>query len=268
MDDLIKYNSTTPAIYTPAESAILESIKNSRKILEMTKKEIALECNSFILKAHVDAGFTINGGNQAMLILSDSIADDLFTYFRTLTINEVGIAIKNGIRGEYGSYMGINVKTVHQFCKAYKESFDRNEVLRKNTMQTDDEPTLDEAEKKRIMDEACIKAFDEYKKTGKLTDFGGAKFKHLKEHKVITLTQERYKEIMDRAILQVKAEAAESIYKSGQDSTASVIAKAIMANAGSHEVTKNAARLIALKEYFDFLIENEFEVKDMINNME
>ena len=173
MDEIVKHTGQTPSRYTGQEMAVIEAQTNSPKILSMSKNAISVECNGFLVKAFVDAGFTIQGGNQAMLILSDSVADDLFTYFKTLSIKEAGLAIQNGIRGEYGEFMGINVKTCHQFFKAYKDSFDRTEAIRKQTMKDEPEVKLTDQEIKTIMDNSCLNAFLEYKLTGKLTDFGG-----------------------------------------------------------------------------------------------
>jgi hypothetical protein len=65
----------------------------------MSLDDIAIQCNGFLVKAFVDAGFTIQGGNASMLILANSVADDLFTYFKTLSIKEAILSvIWDGIR--------------------------------------------------------------------------------------------------------------------------------------------------------------------------
>jgi len=269
MDEIVKYTGQVPAKYSGAEMAVIEAQQNSPKILSMSVKEIARQCNGFLLKAYSDAGFAVKGEtqetiNRSMLVLADSVADDLFTYFKTLSIKEVGLAIKNGIRGEYGEYMGINVKTCHQFFKAYQESFNRIEVIRKQAMQDEPEEKLTEVEISEIMNEACRTSFTKYRESGELVDFGGSKFTHLKKIGLINLTAERYAEIFERAKTQVKAESAQTLFKDGSTTTAGVIANAVIKQIDTHEITKNAARLIALREYFDFLIENEFDLNDLI----
>lgn len=266
MDELEKYTGQQPAKYTGQELAVIEAQQNSPKILSMSIEAISIQCNGFLVKAFVDAGFEIKGGKESMTILSKSVADDLFTYFKTLSIKEAGLAIKNGIRGEYGEFMGINVKTVHQFCKAYQESFNRTEVIRKSKMVEEIETKPTDQEINAIMDKACIEAFREYKTNWKLIDFGGAKFTHLKNKGLITLTPERYAEIFQKAKDQVRSEANQTIIKSGTDSNVGSISKEVLNKIDTHEITKNAARLIALREYFDFLIENEFELSDFILN--
>ena len=265
MDELVKYTGQVPAKYSAPEMAVIQALENSPKILSMSTDAIAIECSGFLVKAFVDAGFEIKGGNASMLILANSVADDLFTYFKTLSIKEAGLAIKNGIRGEYGEFMGINVKTIHQFCKAYKESFDRSEVIRKQAMKEiiEEKPTPEQI--KKYMDERCILAFNEYRESGKLIDNGGAKFTHLKQSGIITLTSERYSEIMAKAVEEVKTQAIATIQITNTESSLSAISKAVLEQGDKHEITKNAARLIALKEYFDYLIEFEFELSDEIN---
>lgn len=128
----------------------------------------------------------------------------------------------------------------------------------------EDRPTPEQIRK--IMVESCLKAFHDYKTNWNLVDFGGSKFTFLKSIGLINLTPERYAEIMEQAKQQVLAESTATVFKSGEDSTAGVIAKAIIQAPDKHEVTKNAARLIALKEYFDYLIEFEMELTDLINS--
>lgn len=264
MNEIVKHTGSIPARYTGAELAVIEAQINSPKILSMSISAIAVECNGFLVKAFVDAGFTIQGGNHAMTILAESVADDLFTYFKTLSIKEAGLAIKNGIRGEYGEFMGINVKTCHQFFKAYQESFNRTEALRKQAMKDEPEQQPTESEVNEIMKTACLSAFDKYKSTGELVDFGGSKFTFLKKIGLINLTPERYNEIFEQAKKQVKAESSQTLFKDGSTTTAGVIANAVIKQIDTHEITKNAARLIALREYFDFLIENELKLIEMI----
>jgi len=114
----------------------------------------------------------------------------------------------------------------------------------------------------QIMKNSCINAFSEYRLSGNLVDFGGAKFTYLKSIGLINLTAERYAEILDKAKKQVLAESADTIFKSGTDSISGVIAQAIIKSPDKHEVTKNAARLITLREYFDSLIEFDMELTD------
>lgn len=264
MDEILKYTGQVPAKYSGAEMAVIEAQTNSPKILSMSINDISRNCTGYLTKAYVDAGFQIPD-NATILIMSNSVADDLFTYFKTLSIKEAGLAIQNGIRGEYGEFMGINVKTCHQFFKAYQESFNRNEAIRKSKMTDEPEEKPTEQEINAIMDKACIDAFIKYKTTWQLVDFGGVKFTHLKNKGLINLTPERYAEIMKQAKEQVTAESTATIFKSGQESQAAEIAKMVLKDIDKHETVKNAARLIALREYFDYLIEFEMELTDLIN---
>jgi len=131
-------------------------------------------------------------------------------------------------------------------------------------MKDEPEQKPTEAQVKKFMDDRCRAAFYEYKETGRLIDNGGVKFTHLKQSGIITLTPERYAEIFEKAKQLVITEATATIYKSGSDSTAGAISREVLKRTDSHEVTKNAARLIALREYFDFLIENEFNLTDFL----
>jgi len=271
MSNIEKYNQPqTPAVYTAQETAIMQA-QNSPTILSLQKNEIKAQINGYLMKAFTDAGISINGQTSSdkertILILSDSVADDLIQYFKTLTIQEIGLAVQNGIRGEYGEFYGINVKTIHQFCKAFRDSFERNETMRKMKQETEpDEQRLSQAEIDKIMVPACLKAFENYKATGELIDFGGAKFVYLKSLGLISLTPERQTEIMEQAKKEQAEESNRAIFKSGADSMAGIIAGKILKNLDKHETVKNAARLIALREYFDYLIEFEIDLSEQMN---
>jgi len=263
MDDLIKYGSNIPARYTGAETAVIDAMQNSEKIYSMSISDISVQLSKSLTRAYIDAGFQLPG-KETMLILSNSVADDLVTYFKILTIKEAGLAIQNGIRGEYGEYMGINVKTCHQFFKAYQESFNRTEAIRKQAIKEEPEERLTDAEIFEIMNEACRTSFTKYKESGELIDFGGAKFNHLKKIGLISLTPERYDEIFQRAKQQVIAEANTNLLKSDTYPAIADLAKNLLKSPDKHETTKNAARLIALREYFDYLIEFEFDLSEKI----
>jgi len=54
---------------------------------------------------------------------------EIGAYFKKLTIEELDIALKNGIRGEYGEYFGLNVITYHKFIKASLLAEKRRDAL-------------------------------------------------------------------------------------------------------------------------------------------
>jgi len=255
--------------YTSVELSILEAKYNSPIILKASKYDIDRSCVNIISKAVLDSGIQMKGTYEeqqaSILQLSKSVAEDLRKYFKNITIKEFEIAVENGIRKEYGEYYGINVATIHQFVKAYKQSFDREEALRKQKLShQEEEPKPTQEQINQIMDTACIKAFYQYKQTGVLADFGGSKFLHLEKIGIINLTLERKKQLFEQAKQEQIAQCNADIYKNTSESTAATIAKQIIKSPDKSEVVKNHARFIALKEFFDYLVVIDQELDEMI----
>lgn len=57
-----------------------------------------------------------------MMVFADEILERCTLLYPHATIEEIRVAIKNGIYGEYGEYFGLNAKTFMQFIEGYLQS--------------------------------------------------------------------------------------------------------------------------------------------------
>lgn len=111
--------------------------------------------------------------------------------------------------------------------------------------------------------EGVIRVFKKYKQNGLLLDFGNVYFRFLERIEVIVLTNKRKDEIYIQA---------EQIYRvrEAQDAASAmdlldVIRDADKVNDATKEKIRMVAREIALKEYFDMLIESDITIEDALN---
>ncbi len=123
-----------------------------------------------------------------------------------------------------------------------------------------DQPHTPTSEDDEKIKQGCLRAFKVYKETQYFQDFGNVYFRFLERKEILTLSNERKHEIFLRA---------EEIYKALQvqllDSIREIVDNIRTASSSDKDRAKvqGIAREIALKEYFDFLIENEIPIETL-----
>jgi hypothetical protein len=153
--------------------SIIESLQTEKitDLFEQDKDRLKREVAEILLKAYNDLNKTFTQ-KEAQTLLDGVILNCINTY-GSLKIGELKYSVEHGIRGEYGEYYGFSVVTIHKFIKAYKDSEDRAEALRKQIQYEDSikiKPVteIDKAEiEKEFWENEKIKIVD-YQKTKKL----------------------------------------------------------------------------------------------------
>jgi hypothetical protein len=193
-----------------------------------------------------------------------SLKNDIREYFSSIRIDEISLAVKNGIRNYYGEFYGINVSSIHGFIRSYKHSAERSEAIRKQKLHED---STTESEEQKPVDvepifrSGCIQAFEDYKKTKNVIDFGSVRYEYLKSKGLILISEEQHKVLKIRAKTLVELEL--SSMKSGKD-TSSIIALINMFNNQRENRIEAEINLLAIKDYFDTLIANNQNLADLI----
>jgi len=194
-----------------------------------------------------------------------SLMQDIREYFSSIRVEEIELAVKNGIRNYYGDFFGINVSTIHGFIRAYKHSPDRSEAIRKQKLHEESMITTDNSKPANIeamFRAGCIQAFEDYKKTKNIIDFGSVRYEYLKEKGLITISEQQYKELKIRAKTLVELEL--SSMKSGKD-TSSIIALINTFNNQRESRVTAEINLLAMKDFFDTLISQNKSLADLLN---
>lgn len=229
------------------------------KLSELAIGEITVFMIGLIGRTFLNTGGDFDKNKEMIDATLDELCTDLKKYNATLSLSEIEIAFKNGWKKEYGEYYGLNNATYFGWVNAYTWGEKRLRV--KKTLieaknKPAEEPKKSPEEIEYIMKDACLKAFDDYRRGVVVLDGGNVKYKYLFKKGLLKLTDERRKELKEKAEEKLRAEAIESKGK------AETIEKAL--SRVTNEGIQSEARKLALLQYFQELTENEFELTDLL----
>ena len=80
---------------------------------------VANSIHTSINRVIADKGVNMNF--EDMNYLKTTILNDVLNDFTTLTLEDVSLCLSMGVRGNLGEYFGINVVTIYEWLKKYKE---------------------------------------------------------------------------------------------------------------------------------------------------
>ena len=157
----------------------------------------------------------------------------------------------------YQNFSVLFLENVMQSYRRLQVTIPRPEIKQALPEQT--KPT--KFEQDIIARNACLKRFQEYKDHFDVWDFGGACFKYIYRQGLIQISKEEAEQIKEQAARQLIAEAQKDLLKKRPSEIAAVV-EAIQA--GNDEQIKIRAMKISLMNYFDQLIENGIELKEVL----
>lgn len=200
------------------EREIILATENT-KIKYLNNKDFVLEMNNILLTTFFDSGQTkLNEDDQTTLLMT--VSHDLLRDYGYITLDEIKIAYRKGVRKQYGEYFGLSPVTFYNWVVKYM-SESRSEAMRlkkvamgklieKNSQSLP--PTPEEWNK--IMYKSCIELFERYKRNKLeeskewIYDIGNVHFKFLNDIGLIpkwdsTVIQEKVKAKINRERLSL-----------------------------------------------------------------
>lgn len=206
-----------------------------------------------INKAYAELEKSPNGLNaferkRSLDVFARLVRNDMILHFPNVTMKEIEIAIRKGIRNQFGEYYGFSVVSIHMFVENYMESEERTSAMAKQhrflLMQQvpEEPPAINQWE---IMRDGLIRCYDNYCKTRRIIDFGNVNYELLVKAKLIVLSPEEKKFIYSVAELQVRNEQAL------QASINRTTYRALQEMKGDPGPVIARSKEIALKNYFD-----------------
>lgn len=177
--------------------------------------------------------------------------------FGNYTIEEVDLAFRSLVTGkleiEAGTFNRLTPPVLNKVLRAYVTT------LRYEARKTITEPqkSLTEAEKRQIIENNIVVTFAKYKEDEKLLDAGGAIYRYLEKIGAINLTIEKKREIYNRA-------EREELLQGGDFAAMRELYR--MTGIERNDRIRDAARLIALREYFDHLIEFNMDINEVLED--
>jgi len=207
-------------------------------------------------KAYFELGKSPSGSTKEerkklMMTMAKLILNDARLYFQKITIDEIEMAVKRGIRNEFGEFYGLNVIAVHKFIEGFIESEERKAALERQRrfvelLKPPPEPTAEEIAQK--MAEGFEFCRNEYYQTKCIRDYGNVNYHYAVINGWINLTGDEKWDLYHQAEKLVKVEMLQEATTFHQ--FASWQSQADPAD-DARVVRK--AKDLALKQYFDKL---------------
>lgn len=195
-----------------------------------------------------------------------ALINEVKRHFPNIRIDEIPIAINNGILGHYGEYFGINVVSFMKFIRAYYSSQERAQMAIAALPVPEEKPQPTEqeilaAEKQMISD-----AFASYRQNGYYLDIANHVYNKLNGRGLIQFTAQRKKEFYEQARLELLQDNHNSLRGSiAERNKMKTLVSGLMANEGDavNKITRRAKQ-IALNAYFNELQEMEIDILEQL----
>jgi len=254
----------------PSGLQIYVKAKDSIKVFEMAPVEAEIMLYDLIIETQINVGHTkAIDDREINQISAAAILNLIYQKHRTLTVVELKLAFLNGLSGDYGDYIGVNLKTASQWIRGYSDAEIKKKALTEwnKKLDIDKKPELTEAQKEEIELNSVCNYFNEFKvnyvsgNRDTMTDLLCSIFYlRLKEKNVFNFTKEQKSQMYETGLSEYKKAL-----------TGSRVSKNIY-GAMLQQITKNVnntfdhiCKRIALHEYFKDLINKGIELKDVLN---
>ncbi len=223
-DKAMLYEKAISPFLTRLEKMFVEARKGQKLCTYKQKKALA-KLLDIILKAHADAGLRVMGHSKShQQDILNGIAlttyGQLMDEYPNVTIEEVKLALTNGIRHAYGNYHGISAETICEFIEKFCKDPDRIEALKKQNRYINslvEKPVIPQRSEEEI-GENCLKVLiDRYKTTGILIDPGHIAYDYAMKKGMIPLTEDQKTAIYEQAVFEADKEEAEDAIKFGRN---------------------------------------------------
>lgn len=227
-------------------------------IRNLTEAEFRKNMLVLIGKTHLNCGFKLDENQIGLTV--DELCSDLKKYNGLLSFQEIQIAFNNGYKKQYGDFFGLNNATYFVWVNAYTWNQSRLNAKKaiENAKNPIAKPQPSQEEKERIVKEGVLKMFEDYKKGGNILDSGNVSYNFLNGAGLLKPTIEKKMEYMDQAKAELRNEA---INNKGNRPLSKVLEDVLQ-----DELVTSRAKRLALKEYFDGLIEFETELSDELKS--
>ena len=124
---------------------------------------LATRVSMLLRQSYIMAGFKVPEADD-LAILTAKLTSDLFESYRFLTYGEVSLCFELGIKGEYGDFMGLNMRTFSRWLKCYKTSdFRYRQVMERDKRMQAALPPVSEAYNREREDRMLQNAFRHYR---------------------------------------------------------------------------------------------------------
>jgi hypothetical protein len=242
--------------------------RQSEKIISIDKKTALKAIYEIISKAMLNNGSTTLAGQEdAILFVCNEVYGVVYDKFKGLTIEEFGIAVKNGTIGDYGETFGVNLKTIVQWIKGY-QSDERKKLAYdgvNHVLKLAQSRIYTEAEKFENIKQSTIRAYNDFKENSFLFPiFPAPYYDFLKEIGLINYSKDVKLDIAERAKKEYETNVLTQ--KKERRVKASEVAS-LLINLNENRSFVNICKKIALLKYFTELKKKGESIEGLINGI-
>ena len=194
MSNLIKRDVVNLPQEVSQQSRSVYEANSSTAIRKISDKNVVVNSiHQSINRSIADKG--VNMEAEDMKYLKKSVTDDILNDFSNLSLQDIQLCFKMGVRGNLGEYFGINVVTFYQWLKKYKEDIlpqTFHEVSKFLPPAKAEEPQVDFKMLDLEKVNGICNAIDKYKqeKIYDFNDIGNIHYKFLKRNNVFDFSDE------------------------------------------------------------------------------
>lgn len=236
-------------------AVVRKAVTAGVRVFDVENDDIILTAvNRAVTIAYRDAGFKPQG-EELNNIMCNDITDYIIEKMPSLRIEEIEIAIANGVLGEYGEYMGLYKPAFVKFLKGYYMSEQRSRAMLE-LMQVEKAKAIPTFEAQFNTGKAnVIEMFKRLDSKENARRFGSACYDFLNQLALLNYTTAQKKEFLSKAlqILLREAEAELSTFTLDMFNRLPVqkfVENLINAGSGSEELTgKDRQKQITLAKY-------------------
>ena len=121
----------TPIPYAenlPPEETEMIRLYSSERALQLP--EIKMVLTGYVIMASQVGGFKLHSDPQELKVLITLLHEEIRDHFPNIKTLEVQKALNEGIRGNYGEYVGLSIKNIHNWLKAFLLNEKRNQAIK------------------------------------------------------------------------------------------------------------------------------------------
>lgn len=216
-----------------------------------------------------ESGYKVENISETIIM----VIRDIFSDFSYMTISDISLAFRKGVRGMLGEFMGLSIKTFYTWLKSYNE-----EVIteaNKQLLKIEKPQELTEAEKEKIHRDWLIRHiadFEQFKNNleCKEVDFGNIFYDYLVGNSIESLTSEEKNFLMEQARQNLISSMSIEKARNMQDAKKfKLIVESLLNNEKSEEARViSEAKKLAIPIIYVKLIDKEKDLKTIIYNLE
>lgn len=149
----------------PSGLQIYTKAKDSPKISDLPPVDAEIMIYNLISETQINIGHTKSAEDENVnQITSASILNFINQKYKTLTVAELKLAFLNGLSGDYGDYIGVNLKSASQWIKGYLNDEKRKQAMSEWNKCLDNvkKHIYTDTQKEQIEIDGCLHYFNEF----------------------------------------------------------------------------------------------------------